>query len=1697
MAEGGWRRAARSLATLAAVCGLLGGVADLGWAQGCTDLAGHFSAQVNGSTSGSSTRVGSCGGGEAPEAVLAFTAPRAGAYTFDTLGSSFDTVLYVLSHSNTELACNDDVQVGVDAWSRVAVTLAAGQTVQVVVDGFSTQSGEFVLRVNADCPLPFRADARDVGNAATWVVSGSTNCAPAVLPAQGCSSVTWGRGSTFVYTAPFSGTFEFSTEGSEFDTLLAVRLGTCSGVELRCNDDVVGGSSVASRLRVDLAIGQTVVLVVAGKDSASGRFVLSGTGVPFTPTVTFTRTRTRTPTATRSFTPRPSATNSPTPSFTRSPSPTPTASATATSSRSATATRSFTATATPRATLANTPAATAVATATATASGTPTPSRTPVASPSATASPTATLTALVCCEFPLGSLLRCELLGAAECHGRGGMTLPVDACTSARCSPPMSPTGTITAMPTRTLTSRPTLTPLPSSTPAATVSSALTVSPTQAQPGARIVVHGRVASGHSGVRLWFDDTGGWVPLGDLRVDALGAFAATVRIPESAEPGMYRICAAAVDPGVEGRDLVCAPLALESATASLTVLTLDGGVPQPGVRVHLHAASGAVAASAESDEVGIAEFLAVAAGVYDVRAVCEDNSSCSARLYFPPSKIVLAPGSRRAVALRTVTPPPRSEMEWVGALVLPAGLVASTRPLALPFLVRDPWAFPSLEGLGLPPLIVRFWGIPSAPPASNHRAVDFRVVGTRGLLLGSTARRPQPVYALDPEWNFPAFVADVNLGSLPGGEVTLEVQPTGGTTRSFPLAGEPLALRWGPPVRSGEGAVEATVDDHVLQVQFATIAPRPQWTWDLVLQQGGGQMVPWSGTVSVELVESWGTKLDWQGTARARMTSTLAERRAESNLSLSLLRGARLTGAAYRVAGNLQWERCFDVRQRPATATLPLELCENCPREVFARDFSSSTCVEAHGSLQLEVAPNLHASGRFALEFAPLGVRSLEEPAGLCQVRWWAKQSLGARASVSYNSSRSPAVFVPEAPCLALSERWIAGVQCVGRMFVGPQLDFMATAPCALPVATDRASAFTQNPNPVLAVDESGWALLLSVAPASTPAGAPSTVAWEMLGGAQAGETGSLGVGSGFVDRSALASVGPDRMVAVWVESGLHPQAALEAELGALNASAELATAEWIDGGWSASRLLTQDDVADGRPVLVRAPEGALLFWLRAERPPLGSAAASVFWGRYGRGTGWQLEGPLSSASAGTIRDLAAGELQDGTVVVAWLEDRSSGGSAVRIRHRSGDTWMAPEEVVLPRGVRATLLRFVAGGARPAVLVRAHQEGTRGPGGDLYWVERGTQGWSTRKLTEDHSVDEFWPLVSGLRVYVFFRNTGGGSLSEGNGDLWAMTIKDAAPEALVRLTSDGAGHVSPVAVQRGSDEVVIADVHQRAPTELPRVVVHRWLLLPDLALEDARWEPPTGAGIGERPLREGRALVVRIVNQGLIDSGSPFSVRLRSGEGVVGEAHVSTPLAPGAATEITLNPGPSSAAQQFVVVVDEENRVAESEKGNNVLRVDTRPEAPQWVGYSADESSGDVVLQWLEVGDAAQYRVYRANDRGQPFELWTATLAPELRDPGALLLGRQLSYRITAVDEFGRESEPSSAIVVDGLVAPRPCTGDCNGDGVVTIDELLLGVNIALEVRALDACPYFDVTADGAVTVDELLLAVGNALSGCP
>jgi hypothetical protein len=227
-------------------------------------------ATVNGSSAGEDSEFSStCGGGGAPDVAWLFTAPADGDYTFDTMGSAVDTVLYVLDGECTgpQLQCDDDGIVSTTQ-SMMSVTLVQDQTVTVVADSFGLQGGSVNLTVregSVSCPV-------DIGSAVPQTVSGQTLVATDEFGGSCGSGPSADQG--YLFTPPMDATYTFEITNNTFDTLLYVLDGECSGSEMACNDNLVGSLNGASGLALGLPGGQPVTIVVDGSFGGAGTFDL-------------------------------------------------------------------------------------------------------------------------------------------------------------------------------------------------------------------------------------------------------------------------------------------------------------------------------------------------------------------------------------------------------------------------------------------------------------------------------------------------------------------------------------------------------------------------------------------------------------------------------------------------------------------------------------------------------------------------------------------------------------------------------------------------------------------------------------------------------------------------------------------------------------------------------------------------------------------------------------------------------------------------------------------------------------------------------------------------------------------------------------------------------------------------------------------------------------------------------------------------------------------------------------------------------------------------------------------------------------------------------------------------------------------------------------------------------------------------------
>lgn len=201
--------------------------------------------------------------GQAPgeDVTYSWTAPAAGLYQFDTLGSTIqDTVLYVYDActDGTEIACNDDANGGTFL-SALVVSLAADQTVAITVDGWSDAIlGEFVLNISqVSCDPP-----TDLANALPITENGN-NVGTGDQITPSCAPGAGGEDVTYTWTAPAAAFYTFDTIGSAYDTVLAGYSGICGDPagEIGCSSD-----GPMSEFTTAIAADQQVTIVVDGAD---------------------------------------------------------------------------------------------------------------------------------------------------------------------------------------------------------------------------------------------------------------------------------------------------------------------------------------------------------------------------------------------------------------------------------------------------------------------------------------------------------------------------------------------------------------------------------------------------------------------------------------------------------------------------------------------------------------------------------------------------------------------------------------------------------------------------------------------------------------------------------------------------------------------------------------------------------------------------------------------------------------------------------------------------------------------------------------------------------------------------------------------------------------------------------------------------------------------------------------------------------------------------------------------------------------------------------------------------------------------------------------------------------------------------------------------------------------------------------------
>jgi hypothetical protein len=249
------------------------------------------SLTVTGSTVGANKESGEpdhAGNSGGQSVWWSWDAPDDGEVQITTDGSSFDTLLGVYTGSRVSalvaVANNDDH--GSLATSRVRFGVRRGIQYQIAVDGYNdgttTDSGSVRIALTFQSEPILRPTNDNFSNrlaltgAVTSVIGSNFQATrdagePYHAHRLGDTSI-W-----FTWTAPVSGAVKVNTEGSSFDTVLALYSGSTltSLTEVASNDDIDTAAGInTSAVAADVLAGQTFQIAVDGSDGASGTVAL-------------------------------------------------------------------------------------------------------------------------------------------------------------------------------------------------------------------------------------------------------------------------------------------------------------------------------------------------------------------------------------------------------------------------------------------------------------------------------------------------------------------------------------------------------------------------------------------------------------------------------------------------------------------------------------------------------------------------------------------------------------------------------------------------------------------------------------------------------------------------------------------------------------------------------------------------------------------------------------------------------------------------------------------------------------------------------------------------------------------------------------------------------------------------------------------------------------------------------------------------------------------------------------------------------------------------------------------------------------------------------------------------------------------------------------------------------------------------------
>jgi hypothetical protein len=238
---------------------------------------------------GEPSHAGNVGGGSV---WYRWVAPYTGNAMFDTIGSGFDTLLAVYTGPSvdqlTPVASNDDF-LGWKWTSQLGFAATAGTAYYIAVDGYNDGTSgpaRGTFAVNWDLQGSQTAQPNDNFAAAVQITgpggstTGSTYAATKEAGEPNHGGNVGGHSVWFRWAAPYDGTYTFTTDASQFDTLLGVYQGVGVGslVQVAGNDDIAW-NNLRSSVTFNATGGSVYSIAIDGKrfnysGSASGAYTL-------------------------------------------------------------------------------------------------------------------------------------------------------------------------------------------------------------------------------------------------------------------------------------------------------------------------------------------------------------------------------------------------------------------------------------------------------------------------------------------------------------------------------------------------------------------------------------------------------------------------------------------------------------------------------------------------------------------------------------------------------------------------------------------------------------------------------------------------------------------------------------------------------------------------------------------------------------------------------------------------------------------------------------------------------------------------------------------------------------------------------------------------------------------------------------------------------------------------------------------------------------------------------------------------------------------------------------------------------------------------------------------------------------------------------------------------------------------------------